>query len=145
MKQFGEIVTGVDYYERPGSYAVILENEKIGVIKSDVFGQYFLIGGGISRGESELDALRREALEEIGCEIEILEKIGAAAEHFYAQPDGKYILKICNFYRVNVKELTDRFAESRLCWIDRGELHEMYHRSHQWIVETELAKQDLLP
>jgi 8-oxo-dGTP diphosphatase len=145
MRQFGEIIEGVDYYERPGSYAVILENEKIGVIRSDVFGQYFLIGGGIGRGESELEALRREALEEIGCELEILEKIGVAAEHFCAKADGKYILKICNFYRVNVKVMTERFPPNRLLWIDRGELDGMYHRSHQWIVETELAKQDLLP
>lgn len=40
-------------------------------------GEYYKIpGGGIEEGESEETAAKREALEEAGCEIEIISKIG---------------------------------------------------------------------
>ena len=74
MREFGEKIEGFDYCSRPGSYGIIIANNRVGVIKSKVSDKYFLVGGGIDDGESETEALRREAFEEIGFEIEILEK-----------------------------------------------------------------------
>ncbi len=71
MQEFGEKKDGVEYYVRPGSYGVLIEDNRAAVIKSELFDKYFLIGGGIKKGESEIEALRREALEEIGFKIEI--------------------------------------------------------------------------
>lgn len=123
---------------RPGSYGVIIEDKRIGVIRSKIFGKYFLVGGALSAGESETEALQREAFEEIGFEIEIREKIGTAIEYFYAEADGQYIAKECNFYRVSLLNKVEDKTENRLLWIRENELDEMYHQSHQWIVEQEL-------
>jgi 8-oxo-dGTP diphosphatase len=138
MEEFGEIVKGIEYLKRPGSYGVIIKDGRIGVVKSSVYNKYFLIGGGIENGEDEIAALRREAIEEIGFEIETGEKIGKATEYFYAEKDKQYIAKECNFYRVAILNKSADKAESELIWIGQNRLGELYHKSHRWIIEKEL-------
>jgi 8-oxo-dGTP diphosphatase len=138
VKEFGAKLTGVEYARRVGSYAVIIKDKRVGVIKSGVFDKYFLVGGGIEKGENELDALHREAIEEIGIQITIEEKIGAATEFFYAETDRQYIAKECNFYRVRLQDKITEKAENKLIWIGRNEFDEIYHKCHQWIVKKEL-------
>jgi 8-oxo-dGTP pyrophosphatase MutT (NUDIX family) len=62
---------------RHAARAVIVDKDgKFAVLEINN-GEYFKIpGGGMEEGESVEDTLRREAREEAGCEIEILEKIG---------------------------------------------------------------------
>ena len=138
MREFGKKIAEVEYSSRIGSYAVITKANRIGVIKSEVLNKYFLVGGAIEKGETEVGALRREAIEEIGFEIEIGEKIGAATEYFYAETDKRHIAKECNFYRARLRGKIRKKAENVLIWIHRDALEQMYHRSHQWIVEKEL-------
>ncbi|HVE59045.1 MAG TPA: NUDIX domain-containing protein [Pyrinomonadaceae bacterium] len=138
MKEFGEKIKGARYFVRPGSYGVFIKAYCVGVIKSDVFGKYFLVGGGINKGETEIEALRREAREEIGFEIEILTKIGAAADYFYAALDQKYIAKVCHFYRIELAGKIEGTVCERLVWMTGDELENMYHESHRWIAAREL-------
>jgi 8-oxo-dGTP diphosphatase len=138
MKEFGEKIKGVEYFTRPGSYGVLIKDDRAGAIKSGVFGKYFLVGGGIEKSETEIAALRREAIEEIGCEIEILAKIGAATDYFYAALERKYIAKVCHFYRIELTGKIETITENRLVWITADELKNMYHESHRWIAEREL-------
>lgn len=140
MKRFGEKLAGVDYARRPGSYGVLLESERVGVVKSAEYGDYFLIGGGIDAGETAVEALRREAREEIGFEIEIGEQIGAADEYFYSSGEKKYTVKECRFYRISLARRAARPGKHRLRWITREELDRMHHESYRWIVEQELNK-----
>lgn len=42
---------------------------------------YKLPGGGIDAGESKEEALRRECLEEIGCDVEIVRELGTIIEY----------------------------------------------------------------
>ena len=138
MKQFGEKIEGIEYLARPGSYGLIIEENRVGVVRSNRSGKYFLVGGGHDPGESDAEALRREAREEIGYEIEILEKISAAIEYFYAENDRQYVAKECNFYRVRLLGRTGNNAEGELLWLGTGELGKMFHRCHEWIAEQEL-------
>ena len=138
MMEFGEKIKGVEYCVRPGSYGVFTRDERVGAVKSSVFGKYFLVGGGIKEGETEIAALGREAAEEIGFEIEILAKIGAATEYFYAGLDQKYIAKICNFYRIELAGKIEGAVSDKLFWIPKDELENIYHESHLWIAESEL-------
>jgi 8-oxo-dGTP diphosphatase len=138
VREFGEKIEGVEYRARPSSYALIVEENRVGVVQSPRTGKYFLIGGGQDAGESEAEALRREAREEIGYEIEIQEKIGAAIEYFYAENDRQYFAKKCNFYRTRLLGKNGNEAEGELLWLGAGELGEMFHRSHEWIAAREL-------
>lgn len=138
MKYFGEKLLNIQYTHRIRSYAVIIENESIAVIKSTRLNAYFLIGGGIENGESEKEALQREAFEEVGYKILIHNKIGVATEYLYAEIDKKYIAKECHFYRAELAEKINEQSENELIWIGVDEIGELYHECHQWIVRQEL-------
>jgi 8-oxo-dGTP pyrophosphatase MutT (NUDIX family) len=62
---------------RHAARAVIVDDDRRIAILEVNNGEYFKIpGGGVEFGESIEEALRREAREEAGCDIEILEEIG---------------------------------------------------------------------
>lgn len=84
MIRIGKKVGGVNYTKRLGSYAVIerKEDNKIAIVLGDD-GTYFFLGGGIENGETELQALERELIEESGYSlknIRLLDKISAWAD-----------------------------------------------------------------
>ncbi|MCD5389999.1 MAG: NUDIX domain-containing protein [Candidatus Pacebacteria bacterium] len=79
--------------------AVIFDDENnIGImkIKGGVF--YKVPGGGIEKGESREDALKRECMEEAGVNIEIIAKLGKVIEvkkvHKKVQNSYCYIAKV---------------------------------------------------
>jgi len=138
MRDFGEKLPDVQYFPRVGSYAVIIENERIAVVPSDTLKGFMLIGGGLENGESEIAGLCREALEEVGFKISVGEKIGTATEYLYAEIDQKYFAKECHFYRAQLGEKVNSTPEYDLIWIGIDKLPEMYHQSHKWIIESQL-------
>ena len=68
MIRIGKKIEGIQYTKRPGAYAIIerKEDNKIAIATD---GEYFFLGGGIEKGETEIDALRREIIEEAGYSI----------------------------------------------------------------------------
>jgi 8-oxo-dGTP diphosphatase len=139
MKEFGEKVEGVQYSRRPGCYGVVIKGGAVGVIKPDDYDTYFLPGGGIDEGENERETLRREALEEIGREIEIFEKLGEAEEYVFSKAEKKYIVKECHFYRFSLRNESKTESKYELLWIRGNELEKMHFESYRWIAEKELA------
>lgn len=140
MKEFGERKAGIEYTKRVGSYGVIIENSRVGVVKSNDYDTYFLTGGGIDPNETEIEALRREAREEIGFEIEIGEKIDAGVEYFYSNSEKKYVAKECHFYRVSLVGESDGEGKHELVWLNKNDLDELHHECYKWIVEKELEQ-----
>ena len=67
MKYIETKKENIEYRKRPGAYAIIVDenSNKIGIV-TDKKKDYFYLGGGIEKGESELDALKRELIEESG-------------------------------------------------------------------------------
>ena len=137
MKEFGEKIKGIEYSKRPGSYGVIIKDNRIVVVKSSGYNTYFLVGGGIDEGEGERETLRREATEEIGFQIEVQDKIGEAIEYFFSKTEEKYTIKQCHFYRVSLQNKTEE-GKHELAWITGDELDRMHHESYRWILEREI-------
>lgn len=61
--------------------AIFDEDRRIAIIHVTKYKFFKLPGGGIEKGESVIEALRRECKEEVGCDIEILEEVGKVTEH----------------------------------------------------------------
>ncbi len=67
---------------RQAARAIVLdENKNIALLHVQKGNYYKIPGGGIEPGEDTLVALKRECLEEIGCQVEVDEEIGLIIEY----------------------------------------------------------------
>lgn len=67
---------------RKAARAVAFDSDnKVGLLEVSKFNYHKLPGGGLKKGEDILKALKRECLEEIGCEIEITGELGLIIEY----------------------------------------------------------------
>jgi len=67
---------------REAARAVVYDKEgRIGILFVSKENYHKLPGGGIKTGESIVQALKRECLEEIGCNIEVIDEIGQTIEY----------------------------------------------------------------
>lgn len=140
MITFGTKVTGKNYIHRLCSYAVLINEESlIGVVENPK--GCFLVGGGIDEDEEPMIALAREALEEIGMSIEILEKIGHAIDHgdeeMYREMD-QYWSKEGHYFRAKTLEFVQDPIEldHEFKWLTKEEaLEKLFYEAHRWAVE----------
>lgn len=142
--QFGEIAAGEEYVDRPGSYAIIKKDEKILLVKIIGWGKYFLPGGGIDEGEDGIEALHREAGEETGFLIDIVEKVGNANQYVYSPGVGMFINKVSEYYTARIigenpalKTEDDHQPE----WHYQEEaIKLLYLKSDQWALREAIQK-----
>lgn len=70
------------YSIRGAVRAVVFDKENnIALLYVSRDNYYKLPGGGLEQGENYLTALRRECLEEIGCDIHVIDEIGKVVEY----------------------------------------------------------------
>lgn len=136
---FGEKLSEVKYTERTGVYGIAVDNTgKVATIKTPA--GYFLPGGGIEDGETHKECLKREFIEETGCEIEIGRYIGKASL-YHITKKGEYKKGIGYFYTVNLKYETRKKIEEdhELLWIEPNECVKCLFLGHQsWAVSKSL-------
>ena len=136
--EFGTKQDGIDYIDRSGVYAVIENNERqIAIIKTSR--GYFLPGGGIDAGESEVDALKREIIEEIGYQASMLTEIGEAVEYINAYSEEKHYLIHSRFYEVQLDSKVGAGVEKdhRLVWLWQEDAIKLLTRQGQvWAVQS---------
>ena len=96
------------------------DNGEIAVLNKSKKNEYKLIGGGIEGHESLEQALRREVIEEAGCEIDILAELGYVEEYQtvnnFVQTSYVYVAKV----RKDTKKLhltkQEKDEGAQLCW-----------------------------
>lgn len=100
MRRYGSSVRAdVRYQHRPSVYGVILHGDQIMLTyQSDPDPEIQLPGGGIDPGESALQALYRECLEETGWKIRIDRRLGAYQRYTYMNDYEFWAHKICHIY-----------------------------------------------
>jgi 8-oxo-dGTP pyrophosphatase MutT (NUDIX family) len=77
--------------------ALIVKTKKGFIFERHKTGYYFLVGGRVKAGESSEQAVRREAMEEIGIPIKNL-KMKAIIENFYISHE-KQVHELCFVYQ----------------------------------------------
>lgn len=137
--EFGKRVEGVNYSLRPGAYALIADDSgRIAAVLTPT-GTY-LPGGGQEAGESAIDALKREVLEECGLVVEVGRPIGVADEFVFAEDECQHFCKRCSFHHAVVTAMGSPVEpDHQLIWLAVDEaMANLTHDCHRWIV-TRLA------
>ena len=103
MRLFGEKVDHkVKYQRRVGAYGIIVHNNELLLteqITSENNIEVQLPGGGSNKGESLIQTLYREVLEETGWGIKVLKKNGVFQRFTYMPEYKIWAHKICHVYK----------------------------------------------
>lgn len=104
IRRFGEpIVAGQQYRVRPGAYAVISDGAHVLLThQAEPKPEFQLPGGGIDPGESPLQALYREALEETGHTLYEPRRLGVYRRFTYMPEYGFWAEKLCHIFVARV-------------------------------------------
>lgn len=111
---------------RYGARGIIInEDGKIAIFNKANKNEYKLPGGGIDEGENPINAFKREALEETGCEVEILKELGTIEEHKsldnFKQISYLFVAKVIkNNLELNLTE-KEKDEGARLLWVNEDE------------------------
>lgn len=114
-----KVVTSEDQYIAPRSATrvVIFDNDHNvaleGFIEQRGHLLYCMIGGGIDEGESTLEALAREALEEAGCRLKNIKELGIIEERGIGTKEGDHFhqTNYCFMAEVDGEKMTSKFTK----------------------------------
>ena len=111
---------------RKGARGIIINEEgKIAIFNKVNKNEYKLPGGGIDEGETPKEAFKREALEETGCQIQIIKELGTIEEHKslenFKQISYLFVAKVVkDSHKLNLTE-KEKDEGARLLWVDEQE------------------------
>ena len=122
---------------------LINDSGEIALLHKTKKNEYKLIGGGIEKEENIEQALRREILEESGCEVEILNNLGYVEEYKtadnFVQTSYIYVTKVVN----NTENLhltkQEKDEGSELCWFKPDVALKQIDESYNKLVPSEYS------
>lgn len=126
---------------RPSAYAVI-ENDRgqFAVVRTPE-GTY-LPGGGMDPGETPIDTVIRETLEECGLAIRAGSWTTAAVQFAWSEAERKYFEKQSTFVDATVlgPDASRLEPDHELLWVDAATACELLtHESHAWVVKSRIT------
>ena len=146
MKYIGKKDENVEYRKRPGAYAIIVNknDDKIGIVKviTDEGVENFYLGGGIEEGDTKLEALKREMIEEAGYTIKNIKELEEVGSYIFAEDHG-YIEVIASVY---IAEFDKKVAEPiekdhNVIWVKPEEyVDKMFREWQTYIMEKFIEK-----
>jgi len=100
IRRFGQSrEPGRQYRRRPGAYAVLWRGGRVLLThQAEPWSEFQLPGGGIDPGESPLQALHREVLEETGWRIGGARRLGAFRRFTFMPEYDLWAEKLCTIY-----------------------------------------------
>jgi len=145
-------------FTREAVRGVILKDNKLLMLYSQKYGDYAFPGGGVEKGETRFQALKREIMEECGLIISIdINPLGKIIEYNTAPMEGYDIFKMTSYYYLtDIKEklgyldLEDYELELELetRWVDINEaiannieIMESYSETPLWALREVKALQ----
>lgn len=141
-KVFG-IKENVDYMDREGAYLILIEDNCIGVIQTPK--GYFLLGGGLKDGESHIECIKRECIEESGYDVYVKDKICSAETYCKHEKIG-YFHPIQTYYigKITSKIFTSCEKDHKFMWIDLDQIRgRMFVEMQNYAIEECLKRLDI--
>lgn len=139
---FGDKVAGKTYVERHAAYIIIKDSTEQIVLVQAPNGAYFLPGGEIEKGETQVEAIHREVLEELGFKVELADYLGQADDYFYSRHRETYFHNPAYFYSAKSWQADGEPLEdfNVIKWFSIEEAIEKLKRgSHKWAVKEWLS------
>lgn len=134
--QFGELVPGRVYIDRPGVYGIAICKQG-SILVVAVGGLLALPGGGLEKGETSEECLTREFQEETGYRIRISNYLGSAGQYVYAREEQIHFNKRCRFFQVELigepRLVLERDHQVRWISVDKA-LSALTEEAHRWAV-----------
>jgi len=109
------------YRVRHGAYAVLWRDQQVLLThQAEPWSEFQLPGGGIDPGESPVQALHREVMEETGWRIGQPRRLGACRRFTYMPDYDMYAEKICSVYLARpVRQVSDPLEDGHTAvWSD---------------------------
>lgn len=134
---FGKAEPGVQYEDRPGAYAFMLnKHDEIAILQTG-WGMH-LPGGGLDPGETEIAGLHRELREEMGVVVVKADFLCRSGQILFSRHYKKHFKKIGSFYRVEVEQPIRLKMQDghELLWMDRRQAGlELSEEFQRWALE----------
>ncbi len=145
MKYIGEKEQNIKYTKRPGAYAIIInkKEDKIGIV-TDGEDCFFYLGGGIEEGETKLEALKREIIEEAGYSIKNVKEFTEVGSYLYSEKKG-YIEVIASLYIAEFdKKITEPIEKDHtVLWVKPEEyVNKMFRKWQTYIMKRWIEEKD---
>lgn len=103
----------IDYTKRNGAYAIIKTGkDEIAIAKED--NEYFFVGGGIEDGEDELEALKREVIEESGYTLKNIKYFDTVKSYEYSEKRGNLEIKATIYTAEFDKKITEKVEDNEI-------------------------------
>lgn len=138
--QFGDLLSGRDYADRPAAFGILERDGQIAVVKvrkPDAPAWFDLPGGGVDPGETSAQAVVREYGEEAGLKVSASEPFGHADQYFL-NTEGVAWNNRSDFFRLELigEDASLKVEEDHtLVWLSPLEaIASLRHDSHAWAV-----------
>lgn len=141
MKRIGKKKEGLQYTKRPGAYAII-EREEDDKIAIATDGEYFFLGGGIEEGETEIQALKRELIEESGYSIKNIEYFDKVKAWADGGDRGSLDITATIYKAQFDKKVTEPIEKDhKILWINPTEYKDkLYHEYQRYLIEEYIRR-----
>lgn len=142
MVRIGNKVEGAKYTKRPASYVIIERKEDKKIAIATEGKTYFFLGGGIENEETEIDALKREVIEESGYSIKNIKYFNKVTAWADGVKRGQLDV-IATFYIANFdKKITEPIEKDhRVLWVNPKEYKDkLFHEYQRYILDEYINK-----
>lgn len=101
--EIGEKLEGAEYGYREVCYGIVVKDNRFLVVYSAKDRNLSLPGGGIDDGETPLDAIRREFVEEAGYKVKLATEL-VQVHSYWNWRNGNHVERFAHFFVVEVDE-----------------------------------------